>query len=147
MYSKIRMCVYVCTCAQAVCRVCLFVTLWTVARQAPLFDNFPGKNTGVGCQNRFLLFGVCVSVRAQLCPTVCDLMDSSPPVFSVYGISHTRILKWVCHFLLQGIFPTQGLNLHLLCLLALAGGFFTISWLRIKYRDFFIYRWNKLLCE
>ena len=22
-----------------------------------------------------------------------------------------------CHFLLQGIFPTQGLNLHLLCLL------------------------------
>ena len=22
-----------------------------------------------------------------------------------------------CHFLLQGIFPTQGMNLHLLCLL------------------------------
>ena len=30
-----------------------------------------------------------------------------------------------CHFLLQGIFPTQGLNPHLLHLLHLAGGFFT----------------------
>ena len=30
-----------------------------------------------------------------------------------------------CHFLLQGIFLTQGSNTHLLCLLALAGRFFT----------------------
>ena len=30
-----------------------------------------------------------------------------------------------CHFLLQGILPTQGSNLNLLRLLALAGGFFT----------------------
>ena len=46
------------------------MTLWTVARQAPLSMDSSGKNTGVGC-----------------------------------------------HFLLQGIFPTQGSNLHLLCLL------------------------------
>ena len=32
-----------------------------------------------------------------------------------------------CHFLLQGIFPTQGSNLHLLRSPALAGGFFTTS--------------------
>ena len=31
------------------------------------------------------------------------------------------------HFLLQGIFLTQGLNLHLWASLALAGGFFTTS--------------------
>ena len=31
-------------------RVRLFVTPWTVARQAPLFS--PGKNTGVGCHSR-----------------------------------------------------------------------------------------------
>ena len=49
--------------------VWLFVTLWTVACQTPLWDS-PGKNTQVGC-----------------------------------------------HALLQGIFQTQGLNLHLLCLL------------------------------
>ena len=45
----------------------LFVTTWTVARQAPLSWDSLGKNTGVGC-----------------------------------------------HFLLQGIFPTQGSNLDLL---------------------------------
>ena len=31
--------------------------------------------------------------------------------------SPARILEWNCHALLQGIFPTQGLNPHLLCLL------------------------------
>ena len=29
--------------------VWLFVTLWTIACQAPLSMGFPGKNTGVGC--------------------------------------------------------------------------------------------------
>ena len=28
-------------------QLCLFVTLWTTARQAPLWDS-PGKNNGVG---------------------------------------------------------------------------------------------------
>jgi len=44
-----------------------FAAVWTIASQAPLSMDFPGKNTRVDC-----------------------------------------------HFLLQGIFPTQGLNLHLL---------------------------------
>ena len=48
----------------------LFVTLWTLVIQAPLFMGFPRQNIGVGC-----------------------------------------------HFLLQGIFPTQGWNLCLLYLL------------------------------
>ena len=34
---------------------------------------------------------------------------------SVHGILQVRILEWVA--ILQGIFLTQGLNLHLLCLL------------------------------
>ena len=50
--------------------VCLFATLWTVARQAPL-------SMGLSRQDHW----------------------SS------------------CHAFFQGIFPTQGLNLHLLCLL------------------------------
>ena len=29
------------------------------------------------------------------CPTLCDLMDCSPPGSSVYGISQARILEWV----------------------------------------------------
>ena len=44
----------------------------------------------------------------------------SPPGSSVHGILQARILEWVastalgCHFLLQGIFPTQRSNQHLL---------------------------------
>ena len=52
-----------------------FVTLWTVAHQAPLSWDSPGKNTGVGC-----------------------------------------------HALLQGIFPSQGLNPRLLHLLSWQAG-------------------------
>ena len=32
---------------------------------------------------------------AQLCPTVCDPMDCSPPGSSVHGILQARILEWV----------------------------------------------------
>ena len=42
----------------------------------------------------------------QLCPTLCDPMDCSPPGSSVYEIFQARILERV----LQGIFLTQGLN-------------------------------------
>ena len=53
----------------------------------------------------------------QLCLTLCDPMDCSPPGSSVHGILQARILKWACHALLQGIFPTQKSNLHFLRLL------------------------------
>ena len=52
----------------------------------------------------------------QSCPTLCDPMDNSPPGSSVHGILQARILE-NCHSLLHGIFPTQGSNLCLLCLL------------------------------
>ena len=32
---------------------------------------------------------------AQLCLTLCDPMDFSPPGSSVHGILQTRILEWV----------------------------------------------------
>ena len=55
----------------------------------------PGKNTGVGCH--FLL--QCIKVKsetevAQLCPTLCDSMDCSPPGSSVHGIFQARVLEW-----------------------------------------------------
>ena len=34
-------------------------------------------------------------VYAQSCPTLCDLLDCSPPGSSVHGISRARILEWV----------------------------------------------------
>ena len=47
----------------------------------------------------------------------CNPMDCSPPGSSVHGIFLDRNTGEGCHFLLQGIFLTQGFNLHLLCLL------------------------------
>ena len=45
-----------------------------------------------------------------LCPNLCDPMDCSPPGSSVHGDSSGKNTGVGCHALLQGIFPTQGLN-------------------------------------
>ena len=34
-------------------------------------------------------------MHAQLCLTLCDTIDYSPPAFSVLGILQVRILEWV----------------------------------------------------
>ena len=47
---------------------------------------------------------------AQSCLSLCDPIDCKLPGSSVHGILQARILEWGCHFLLQGICPTQGLN-------------------------------------
>ena len=60
--------------------------------------------------------GMCVHAQAlQLRPTVCDPMDCSLPP-RPWGVPGKNTgVGW--HDLLQGIFPTQGLNSSLLCLL------------------------------
>ena len=55
----------------------------------------PGKNNGVGCH--FLL--QCMKVKresevTQLCPTLRDPMDCSPPGSSIHGIFQARGLEW-----------------------------------------------------
>ena len=50
--------------------------------------------------------GACVC--AQSCSTLCNHMDCSMPGSSVHGIF--QAIPFGCHFLLQGIFLTQGLN-------------------------------------
>jgi len=47
---------------------------------------------------------------ALSCPTLCNPMDCSPPGSSVRGDSLGKNTGVGCHALLQGIFPTQGLN-------------------------------------
>ena len=73
----------------------LCVTPWTAAHQAPRPWDSPGKNTGVGCH--FLL--QCVKVKserevAQLCLTLSDPMDCSPPGSSIHGLFQARVLEW-----------------------------------------------------
>ena len=57
---------------------------------------------------------VCVRARARSRPTLCDLMDCQAPLSLKFPRQEYRA---GCHFLLQGIFLTQGSNLCLLCLL------------------------------
>ena len=44
---------------------------------------------------------------AQSCPTLCDLMDCSPPGFSVHGILQVRILEWVAIPFSRGSYQTR----------------------------------------
>jgi len=46
----------------------------------------------------------------QLCPTLCEPVDCSQPGSSVHGDSPDKNTGVGCYALLQGIFPTQGLN-------------------------------------
>ena len=59
---------------------------------------------------RFLKETESESEVSQSCPTLCNPMDCSLPGSSLHGILQARVLEWVAIFLLQGIFPTQGLN-------------------------------------
>ena len=59
---------------------------------------------------------LCTCVPVQSCLTLCDPMDCSPPGSSVHGLFQARkklsatFSGVVCHFLLRGIFLTQGWN-------------------------------------
>ena len=67
---------------------------WQPTRLPCPWDS-PGKNTGVGCP--FLL--QCMKVKSQsevvqLCLTLRDPMDCSPPGSSIHGIFQARVLDW-----------------------------------------------------
>ena len=54
--------------------------------------------TNILNKNRYLfcILEMCVHDKSlQLCPTPCNPMDCSPPVYSVHGILQARTLEWV----------------------------------------------------
>ena len=61
-----------------------------------------------------------VWVCAKLLQNLWDPMDCSKPGSTVSGILQARILEWVAMPSSRGVFPAQGLNLGLLCLLLFA---------------------------
>ena len=64
------------------------------------------------------IFAGCIYAKLlQLCPTLCHAMDHSPLGSSDHGLLQARMLEWVAMPSSRGIFPTQGLNPCLLCLL------------------------------
>ena len=61
---------------------------------------------------------MCVRAKSpQSCLTLYNPMDCSPPGSSIHRIFSGKNVGVGCHVLLQGIFLTQQLNPHLLCLL------------------------------
>ena len=72
----------------------------------------------------------CAFMHAKLlqsCLTLCDPHGSQPSRFLCPWDSPSKNTGVGCHALLQRIFPTQGSNSCLLCLLQPEGGFFTTS--------------------
>ena len=60
-------------------------------------------------QNRNYMMYVCLF--AQSCPTLCDLIDCSPPGSSVHGILQARILEWVAiPFSRRSSWPRAGIK-------------------------------------
>ena len=76
----------------------MFNSVWPQRRQPTRLPHpwdTPDKNTGVGCH--FLL--QCMKVKseseaAQLCLTLSDPTDCSPPGSSAHGIFQARVLEW-----------------------------------------------------
>ena len=58
---------------------------------------------------------VCSDAKSLSRVQLCDPMDCSLPGSVIHGIFPGKNIGVGCHVLLQGIFPTQGLNLGLLC--------------------------------
>lgn len=62
-------------------------------------------------------------MSAQLCLSLCNPMNCSPPDSSVHGIFQARILEWV-PFPPPGVLPDPGIEPKSPEPTALAGGFF-----------------------
>ena len=73
--------------------VLLFVTLWTVARQAPLSMGFSRREYWSGLPFPSPMHE-SESEVAQSCPTLSNPVDCSLPGSSVHGIFQARILEW-----------------------------------------------------
>ena len=72
---------------------------WRHNRENILYRISPGKS----------LNKLSESEVVQLCPTLCNSMDCSPPSSSVHGISQARILEWVA-IPSPGDFPNPGIK-------------------------------------
>jgi len=89
--------IYICVCVCARAHVCVVVVVESLS------------NVWL-----FVSLYVAMCLIAQLCPTLCDPMNCTLSGSSVLGDSLGKNTGVGCHSLLQGIFPTQGLNPGLL---------------------------------
>ena len=64
-------------------------TAWNSSTGALDYYRFSENNSN--CRQ----FAVCYAKSPQLCPTLCNPADCSPPGSSVHGFLQARILEWV----------------------------------------------------
>ena len=80
-------------------RVRLFDTSWTAASQAPPSMGFSRQEYWSGVPSSSLAKPIAAVAAAtkslQSCPTLCDLIDGSPPGSPVPGILQARTLECV----------------------------------------------------
>ena len=69
---------------------------------------WPSYSLMANYHNQRLYYMLCFVT--QLCLTLCDPIDSSPPGFSVHGDFPGKSPGVGCHALLRGIFPSQESN-------------------------------------
>ena len=74
-------------------RVRLCATLWKAAQQAPLYLGFSRQEHWSGVPLPFPMHERKSEV-AQLCLTLHDPTDCSPPGSSTHGIFQARVLEW-----------------------------------------------------
>ena len=83
-----------------------------------------GNNQNNICSHMYS--GIYISIYifmclvTQLCPTLCNSMDCSPPGSSVHGIFQARILEWVAIFSFKGSSWTRAWTL-VSCISYIAG--------------------------
>ena len=85
-----------------------------------------GPTTTTKIQREVFCYDMLPAKSLQLCPTLCDPMDHSPPGSSVHGILQARILQWVAMPSSRGS-SNPGIKPSYLLSPALAGWFFTTS--------------------
>ena len=72
----------------------LLATPWTTAYQTPPSMGFSRQEYSSGVPLPSQLAAAAAKLL-QLCPTLCDPMDGSPPGSPIPGILQARTLEWV----------------------------------------------------
>ena len=93
-----------------------FKLFWGADNSCSLGQSHTDCPLSVGGEAHSILSG-CVYLVGQLCLTLCGPMDYSLPRLLCPWNFPGKNTEASCHFLLQGLFLTQRLNLHLLSLL------------------------------
>ena len=92
---------------------------WVLISVLPSSHVIFGSATNTPRSSSYIFLEVLLAMCANLlqsCPTLCNLMDSSPPGSSVHGDSPGKNTGAGCHAFLQGVFPTRD-QTHDSCLL------------------------------